>query len=89
MEAAMDILKETPLLFAKPTSSWYIFVDFSNAMGKMKIQISLQMFLVNKLGIVCLGGEHFGYQHGFIRFSIKNENSLEGLRVLKNYLDTL
>lgn len=89
MEAAMDILKETPLLFVKPTSAWYIFVDFSNIIKKMKIEISLQMFLVNKLGIVCLGGEHFGYQYGFIRFSIKNENSLEGLRVLKKYLNTL
>jgi aspartate aminotransferase len=89
MKAAMVILKETPLLFVKPTSTWYIFVNFSNVIKKMKIQMALQMFLVDKLGIVCLGGEHFGYHNGFIRFSIKNKNSLEGLRVLKKYINSL
>ena len=89
MQKAIDILKDTPLNFVKPNAAWYIFVDFSPIIGKIERGTSLQNFLTENLGIVCLGGEHFGYSYDFIRFSIKNENSIEGMRVLKKYIKSL
>ena len=86
MEQAVNILKETPLTFVKPSGAWYIFVNFEHV--DLKINKTIEEFLLTKLDIVCLGGEHFGYNNNFIRFSIKNENSLDGLRVLKKFLNT-
>jgi aspartate aminotransferase len=71
----MDILDPTKLEYVRPTSAWYIFINFENCvefLNKYKITDSeeLMTLLVNTLGIVTVPGNSFNDTGINLRFAL-------------------
>ena len=88
-EKTCNVLNKSKLKFAKPNSSWYIFVNFSNYEKQLNVlnirnSRELSSYILDKFGIVNVAGEYFNYPGLNIRFSlvgidlknIDNENKI-------------
>ncbi len=70
-----EILYKSKIKFAKPTSAWYIFANFSNYKNKFeKISVTnsyeLSSLLLNEIGIISVPGECFNTSGLNLRFSL-------------------
>ena len=97
------MLSKTKLKFINPTSSWYIFLDFSNyekELSKLEINnsIDLNNYLTENFGIITVSGDNFSSDKLTLRFSLvdlnfNNENiyiNIEnGLKKLITFLTEL
>lgn len=73
---AVECLNNTELLYIKPNSSWYIFLDFRNYADKLKEKynvnnsIELTNILTNKIGFIGVAGKYFGHNGLCVRISL-------------------
>lgn len=102
-EKSCQMLSKTKLKFINPTSSWYIFLDFSNyekELSKLEINNSLDLnnYLTENFGIITVSGDNFSSDKLTLRFSLvdlnfNNENiyiNIEnGLKKLITFLTEL
>ena len=73
----IPILNSSNIKFVTPNSSWYIFLNFdlySEKLTKIDINSSIDLndYLLNKLNILTVAGEHFNAKGLNIRFSLVN-----------------
>ena len=70
-----EILDSSKIKYIKPTSSWYIFLNFSNYEDILKSlnindSYELSYYLINKIGMVNVAGECFNIKGYNIRLSL-------------------
>lgn len=81
----VEILSKSQLKFVVSDSSWYLFLNFTNYQDKLskhniKTSQDLCNYLIEKLFIVTVAGEHFNIDNLYLRISLvdfKANSSLE------------
>jgi len=86
VEKCCKIIDKSKIKYVKPTSSWYVYLNFSNYENKLRnLNINdshdLSLYLINKIGLVNVAGECFNSKGFNIRLSLVD------IVVDDNYLD--
>ena len=75
VEKCCKIIDKSKIKYIKPTSSWYVYLNFSNYENKLRnLNINdshdLSLYLINKIGLVNVAGECFNSKGFNIRLSL-------------------
>lgn len=95
-ETSCGILSKSEIKFVKPTSAWYVFLNFDNYTEKLNkkdiiTSQDLSMYLINNIGIVAVPGESFNVPGLNLRLSFVDtiDNIKEGLTQLVELVNNL